>query len=188
MGIVRYSENNQRVWFDGNLDLYQTNRLTPDRLVMAYDEATHGAPDEGAPYRIKFVVEGGVVEDIETGPHAGESDYTAGTLKKVLLYNDSGDLLMKISGLDLSMPYVSAMVFYNGGYNAVNHILGQGHTFYGADLTIPGDRREGDDINTGHGDDEVFARRGYDWIHDAGGKDIYRGGRGDDTLSYNNHR
>ncbi len=50
---------------------------------MVYDEATHGPKDDELPYRIKFVVEGGVVETYETGPFAGEWDYTAGTLTKV---------------------------------------------------------------------------------------------------------
>jgi len=188
MGTVRYYDNNQRVRFDGNMDLYQNTKLTPDSMVMVYDESTHGPIEDGLPYRIKFVVDGGAVETIETGPHVGEFDYTAGTLKKVKLYNADGDLVMQVSGLDLSMPYVSAMIFYNGGWNAVNHILGQGHAVFGADLTIPGEPDEGDNIETGVGNDTVFAGKGRDWIHDAGGKDVYRGGGGEDTLTYNNHR
>ena len=76
MGTVRYYDNNQRVRFDGNMDLCQNTKLTPDSMVMVYDEATHGPIEDGLPYRIKSVVDGGAVETIETGPHAGEFDYT----------------------------------------------------------------------------------------------------------------
>ncbi len=95
---------------------------------------------------------------------------------------------MKISGLDLSMPYVSAMIFSGDGWSAVNHIVAQGHVFHGSNLTVPRDPDEGDGIKTGHGDDEVFAGKGDDYIDDFGGRDIYRGGAGRDEVSYNSHR
>lgn len=188
MGKVRYFENNKSVRFDIDLGLFQNTKLVPESMVMVYDEVTHGPIEDGLPYRIKFVVESGVVETIETGPHAGEFDYTAGTLKKVVLYDQTGDVLMNITGLDVSMPYVSAMIFYNGGWNAVSHILGQGLDHYGSDLANVSDPDQGDSIHTGHGNDNVFAGDGDDWIEDVGGKDNYRGGEGNDTLSYNNHR
>ena len=188
MGKVHYFDGKERVQLHGDMDLYQNTQLTSDSMVMVFDEATHGPKGDELPYRIKFVVDGGVVEDIETGPHAGEFDYTAGTLTKVILYNQAGDVLMKITGLDLSMPFISAMVFYDSGWSAVNHILAQGHDFYGSDLAFSGDPDEGENINTGHGNDEVFAGKGNDWIYDAGGRDIYRGGGGEDTMVYFNHR
>ena len=187
MGTVRYYDNNLGVQLNGDMSLYLNTQLTPDRMVMTYDEVGNGPIDDWLPYTIRFVVEDGVVETFETGPQAGQWDYTAGTLTKVKLFNADGDLVMEIDGLDLSMPYVSAMVFYNGGWNAVNHILGQGHTYYGSDRADPGDPYAGDSIHTGHGNDVVYAGRGHDWINDAGGKDVYRGGGGEDTVTYNNH-
>ena len=118
MGTVRYYDNNLGVQLNGDMSLYLNTQLTPDRMVMTYDEVGNGPIDEWLPYTIRFVVEDGVVETFETGPQAGQWDYTAGTLTKVKLFNADGDLVMEIDGLDLSMPYVSAMVFYNGGWNA----------------------------------------------------------------------
>lgn len=188
MGTVRYFNDNNRIQFHGDIFDYQSTRLTPDQMVMIYDESVLGPISDDMPYRVKFVVKDGVVETIDEGPQAGQFDYTAGTLKKVKLFNEDGDLLMEISGLNVSMPYVSALVFYNSGWNTVHHILGQGHTFLGSDRAVRGDRDQGENIETGHGNDEVFAGKGNDWIRDNGGQDTYLGGGGYDFVNYNSHR
>ncbi|MCB1355134.1 MAG: calcium-binding protein [Maritimibacter sp.] len=188
MGTVRYFDDNNRVEFHGDINDYQNTKLTPDEMVMVYDETALGPIDDRMPYRVKFYVEDGVVETIEEGDHAGEFDYTAGTLTKVKLFNEAGDLLMSISGLDVSMPYVSAMVFYDNGWSAIHHILGGGHTFYGSNVAFEMDPERGENIDTGAGDDTVYGRAGNDWIRDTGGQDDYRGGAGYDFVGYMNHR
>ena len=80
MATVRYYDNNLGVQLNGDMSLYLNTQLTEDRMVMTYDEVGNGPIDEWLPYTIRFVVEDGVVETFETGPHAGEWDYTAGTL------------------------------------------------------------------------------------------------------------
>lgn len=200
MAEFKYFQGNNGMWGYSDLDAFSVENLSDIvdlgggsyEITMVYwdfNTDSPGTASDGYPQSLKVIVSGAVFEPILTGPQAGGVRATAGTVTGVQYYDAASNLLLDVTGLTGDLPIVQALIIDGRGWHAFNYLNNQGNTYIGAndsdfDANGGADGWDGEDIQTGAGDDLVRARGGDDWIGDYGGKDIYKGGDGFDVVYY----
>lgn len=147
---------------------------TLDTSVTPYD------PDDHA-WRFEATVLNGELTTVENGPEAGKAAYTAGTVTSISFYDQSNNLIMKISGLSLDAAALHTVIVT--GEFSWQYVARGTNTFIGSNDSH-GSTFNGDLMLTSHGRDTVRALGGDDEIGDVGGADKYNGGSGFDLVRY----
>ncbi|MEY8801452.1 hypothetical protein AB9K35_14140 [Leisingera sp. XS_AS12] len=176
-------------WFNGNqgnfgyqdFGDYDITRITSNAIIAEYNGSDGPQDDARQPARIKVVIKDAVA--LNPGSSLSDRRFSEGTITKIIWFNSSGDKVLEASGLNVSLPVVSAMTATDRAYLLDDLIWSGGHRFVGSDDSM-GPDWDGDDIRTGSGDDTVKGNDGGDFISDQGGTDTYNGGAGRDTLNY----
>lgn len=187
MPNITYFNGNQGVYRWGNLNTedYNVNTWNSSGATLVYNGNDGPYDPTRSPYRAEFVFANAVEHTIETGPDAGDTVFIGGKLKTIRYYNKNGDLIMEITGLDISLSWLSAQLRDNDLYDLDKAIYAKGATIIGSsDGSGPDSDWTGDDIRTTYRNDKVKAKGGDDYISDFGGADVYNGGGGWDTVSY----
>ncbi|MBV7377753.1 hypothetical protein [Maritimibacter dapengensis] len=189
MARITYGANNLGFWNPAGeyQNWYDVTRLDMSFLVLEFNPAKAGFsydPNE-QPYKIVFSFRDAEITVPTEGPRAGDDVFTDGTIANVRMFNDSGQLIWRAAGLNSDLSYFMNKWDDGGTWDAFQSIMSAPFTIVGANGNgrPPGDWT-GDDIDTGYQRDIVNALQGDDFIKDYGGRDIYRGGGGWDTVSY----
>ncbi len=176
-------------WFDGNqgvhryffLNRFDITNLDENGFSGEYNGEDGPIDETRQPFRFEGTFSDAVVQD----PDADTLIFTSGTLSTLTWYNSNGDKLIEGTGLDTDLTLLSAMLSVDNPFAMDDFILQGDHEFVGSnDGMNSRDGWTGDEIRTGYGNDTVIARGGDDYMLDIGGADIYRGGSGEDELSY----
>jgi Ca2+-binding RTX toxin-like protein len=87
--------------------------------------------------------------------------------------------------MNADLSYFMARYLQDDVFQMYQYFVQGGSTFNGSsDSSGPESDWGGDDIETGEGNDTIFGRGGGDYIKDRGGADTYIGGKGRDTVTY----
>ncbi len=175
-------------WFDGNqgahryfrFENFDFGQFTVDGVNGIYNNNDGPIDETRQPYR--FTAEFNNAEILDA--NVDSPLFTAGTVSKITWYNLAGDKILEATGLEIDLPYLSVQVAEERFWTLEHIIPAGGHRFVGANDGMKPDGWNGDEIITGIGNDTVIARGGDDFIVDARGADIYRGGAGHDELDY----
>lgn len=176
-------------WFDGNqgnygyqnFDNFDITKITSKSILAKYNGNDGPLDDTLHAASLKIVIKDAVA--INPGSDLSDRRFSEGTITKITWYNSNGDKVLQATNLDVSLPVISAMTATNRAYLLDDLIWSGGHLFEGANDAMSPDW-DGDDILTGTGDDTVNGNDGGDYITDYGGADVYNGGAGRDTLTY----
>lgn len=180
-------------WMNGNLGFYGYDRLdaydktsiAPTGMTLTYDPA-QGTLDPtvfAATIEVTFARYTGYV--VETGPDAGETRVTGGTVAAITYRNAAGDALLTITNLAVPLPIFLATLDRGDAFSAWGMITRGANTILGSTgASGLGHAGTGDVIATGTEADVVSAAGGDDYVKDLGGADQYDGGSGYDTLAY----
>ena len=106
---------------------------------------------------------------------------------RMTYFDSSGDRVARISDGELDADLARILLDPDvGKADAVYDLLiGRGAKFVGERGAAENELLDGSaEFMTGWGNDVVLARDDDDVVYDRGGEDIYRGGSGEDTLSY----
>lgn len=182
-----YYDGNQGVHRFNNLnrEYYNTTAWTAAGATMIYNGNDGPYDPAFHPYRAELTFKNAVEHTYETGPKAGDTTFIGGHLTAIRFYDDTGKLVMKVTGLKIDLSWLSADYENNNLWQLMNVVYAKGSTIYGsADSSGPSSDWDGDDIFTTLGNDKVYAKGGNDFITDLGGRDVYNGGGGRDTVSY----
>lgn len=179
MAKITYFDNNQGFYSFEDVEDYTLTRGT-----TTYTLELNGAYDpERQAYKIVFAIEG-----LQTfnppGDYSGIDMPVEGTITAVTMYNDSDEKIMEITGLKADLVPINLYLLEDEGYNLFQDIYATDFKITGADGNGRASGWDGDDISTGSLKDVVKAGDGNDYIKDQGGKDVYIGGDGWDTVSY----
>lgn len=189
MARITYSANNLGFWNPAGeyLDWYDVTRLDASFLVLEFNPAKAGFAYDAAqqPYKVVFGFRDAEITVPADGPKMDQDVFTDGTVANVRMFNESGDLIWRATGLDAELSFFMTKWDDGNTWDAFQSVMATPFTIVGAN----GNGRSaggwsGEDIATGYQRDVVNARGGDDFIQDFGGRDVYRGGAGWDTVSY----
>lgn len=185
MATFKWEDGNQQ--FDPNVDFrdFGLDTFSTTGATLTYDAGGYD-PTQHA-WRIELTFSDVVEYTFEQGPDAGEKIFTSGSITGAQWFNQSDELILSATELDVDLAYATAFANYrdlDDFFINLREIFRQQDNVYkgSADSMAPG--WDGDDIFTGYGQDTVKAGKGNDFITDYYGKDEYNGGKGWDTLSY----
>lgn len=168
-----------------NREYYDITSWSASGATMIYNGNDGPYDPSFHPYRAELTFKDAVEHTYETGPNAGDTTFIGGHLTAIHFYDDTGKLVMKVTGLKIELSWLSADLVNNDLWQLSDVVYSKGGTFYGSsDSSGPFSDWGGDDIETTSGNDKVYAKGGDDFISDYGGRDFYHGGGGRDTLSY----
>lgn len=180
MATFTWQDGNQGIYYYGQFQHYSIVRMAGDKLVFRYDDSTIPLDPTLFPRTIVMTIENGqILENDE-----GTSFYSAGTVTGIKYRDASNNLLIEARDLDLAVSPITRWVADGQAENIQDYILSGDHRFFGS-ADSQGPDWDGDEIQTGTGNDFVKSRGGGDFVRDAGGADHYDlGGGRDDTLTY----
>lgn len=185
MALVTFRNGNQGVYNYNSLQDFTPVTMTATSFRAEYDGSQGPYDPTQTPFAYELIISKGQLYTFETGPRAGETTYIGGTITGVRFLDDTGKLLLSISQINADMSYFMARFLRDDVFQMYDHFVQGGSTFNGSNNSSgPLNDWTGDDIDTGSGNDRVFARGGDDYIKDNGGADLYDGGTGRDTVAY----
>jgi hypothetical protein len=185
MALVTFFNGNQGVYNYNNLQDFDPVTMTATSFRAEYNGGNGPYDPTQTPFAYEFVISRGQLYTFETGPRAGETTYVGGTITGVNYFDNTGKLLLSISEMKADLSYFMARLLRDAPYDMYKYFVQGGSTFNGSNNSsgLQSDWT-GDDIDTGSGNDKVYARGGDDYIKDKGGVDLYDGGKGRDTITY----
>ncbi len=159
-----------RVFGYANLQDYEIVSAGSSRVTMVFDEDRAAFDADTHPWRVQFTLSKARLH--ETGTR-DEPLYSAGVITRATYSDRSWNKLVEITDIDASLGYFSARYAQDRLFGFYDYMIAGG-----AEFVNPGDAR------TGLGPDRVLGGTNDSFLKDLGGADVYFGGRGRDTLSY----
>lgn len=187
MAQMRYFAGNGGFYSVDEFEMYDVGSLSGGLRILTFADVDAFDPTQ-SPYSIVFTYAGIETSVATTGPFAGQSIATDGTLTKITYRNSDGGTIAELSGLNIDAALADAYIRSGRGFELYQLAVSGRTTFTGSENSridqTDEDAWDGDDISTGGGDDIVRSLGGDDFIKDRGGRDSYDGGAGFDVVSY----
>lgn len=161
---------NTRVFGYANLQDYEIVSADARRVTMVFDDDRAAFDADTHPWRVQFALSNARLHESGT---SGDTLYSAGVITKATYSSRSWDKLVEITDIDASLAYFSARYAQDRLFGFYDYMIAGG-----AEFVNPGDAR------TSVGPDRVLGSPNDAFLKDLGGADVYLGGRGRDTLSY----
>ena len=181
MAIFTWQDGNRGIWGYQDSNLFDITTMTTTNLQGQYNGNDGPYSPDNHAWSFEATLSGASLYTIQEGPNAGNQVYNGGTITGLNFFDNTHSLLVSVSGLALDLA--SFMTLGSQGVYLWDYISAGAHTYIGSNDSM-GNGWDGDDIRTGSGRDLVKARGGDDFITDLGGADVYRGGTGFDTVTY----
>ena len=112
--------------------------------------------------------------------------YSGGYISSITFYNDLGFKILEATNLKVDLAWFAGYYAEEPDlWNLWRAVTAYSGVFVGSNFAGgPDTGWDGDELQTGGGNDLVKAMAGDDYILDNGGKDTYNGGAGFDVVSY----
>lgn len=179
--------------FDGNRGFYAQDwndyvmsSFNTTQIVLTYDTGVGPFNANTHAFRVVLTLTGVTTHTFAEGPDAGKVVPIAGQITGISYRNQANIEILRVEGLAADLPRVFWQLDNDRGWAAWTAAIMGDHVFNGSSNSQRSDWN-GDDMSTGFGNDTVNAGAGDDFIKDFGGSDVYHGGDGIDTLSYDSH-
>lgn len=183
MAVYRWHDGNGGIWGYQEFPYFDVTSMTTTVLQGQYNGNDGPYDPFSHAWSLDASITGASLYTIQEGPDAGNQVYNGGTVTGFDYYNNASQLLISITGLSIDLA--SFYNFASQGFYLWDYVATGKNTFIGSNDSM-GNNWDGDDIVTGSGKDLVKARGGDDYITDKGGADVYKGGAGSDTVTYDN--
>lgn len=179
MPVMKFGEASRGFHGYGQLGSYRLVSMTEAGAVLESDPVRGSFHPGAHAARVTLGWTGMTSYTVEDGPDAGETRFVAGSLTSISYADGAGGALFEITGLALRLPAFMATLERGDSFGTWSMVNRLGSSFQGLNSAAFGDV-----IDTGLGNDTVTANAGDDFVQDRGGADVYVGGLGFDTLSY----
>lgn len=183
MAKLTYFNGNGGFWAVDDLEGYSIGAFSGNTRTLTYRFSEFDP--SSYPFSIVLTYSGLTTALAERGPFAGQSVATGGTLTTITYKNQAGAKIAELTGLKLDAALADLYIRQSRGFEVFHLAIASGLTVNGSNNSSTAfNDWDGDDISTGGGNDNVVAGGGNDFIKDRGGADTYNGGKGFDTVAY----
>lgn len=176
MSLMKYGEGNRGFHGYDLLGHYQIASLTETGAVLEWDPASGAFDPARHAAKVTLSWTGMASYTVEEGPDAGALRITAGVLTGIGYADGAGAALFDVTGLALRLPAFMTLLARGDSFGTWAMVTRGAAVIQGSS--------GGDQIDTTASNDNVAGLGGDDFIQDRGGADVYAGGLGFDTLSY----
>ncbi|NBZ89747.1 calcium-binding protein [Stagnihabitans tardus] len=176
MSLMKYGEANRGFHGYDLLGHYQIASMTDTGAVLEWNAATGAFDPAHHAAKVTLSWTGMTSYTVEDGPDAGTVRITGGVLTGISYADGAGAALLDVSGLGLRLPAFMTLLARGDSFGSWAMVTRAAAVVQGSS--------GGDQIDTTTANDNVAGLGGDDFIQDRGGADVYAGGLGFDTLSY----